>query len=454
MNHPGHRRCRTDVVDKGSLSDVRSVDREIARLAFPALATLLAEPLYVLTDTAIVGHLGTDQLGGLALASTVLLTGYAVFVFLAYGTTAAVSRLIGGGREAEAAHSAVQAVWLALVLGTIMAAVGFLWGYDALRLLGGSGDVLPHGWVYLRTSLFGVPALLLALAGTGYLRGLQDMRIPLVVTVCGVAVNLVIEVVLIIGLGFGIGASALASVIAQWGVAITFVLFIARDVERLSVTLRPALRGIITQLRVGVDLLIRTFSLRAALLVATGVAAGMGTMTLAAHQITFEVWNFLAMVLDSIAIAAQAMIGRLLGQGRGPDAFRVGKRMMWWATVIGVATALVVAASSPILGRLFSSDPAVLAVTSSLLLVAAACQPINSIALTLDGILIGAGDTLFLAVSMAIASAVFIILALTVGATHLGILWLWGSLGVLMTIRAVTLGARFRSGRWARTGSI
>lgn len=452
MGRVATRRCRTSGVDDGVDMDRRAVDREIARLALPALATLLAEPLYVLTDTAIVGHLGTDQLAGLALASTVLLTGYAVFVFLAYGTTAAVARSTGAGRPVEAARTAVQAAWLAAILGSIMVVVGLVWGHDVLRLLGGSGDVLSHGWVYLRTSLIGVPALLVTLAGTGYLRGLQDMRVPLIVTIAGVAVNLVIEVVLIIGLGFGIGASALASVIAQWAVAITFLGFIARDVRRLSVGLRPTVRGVATQLRVGADLLIRTFSLRASLLVATAVAAGMGATVLAAHQITFEVWNFLAMVLDSIAIAAQAIIGRLLGQGRQEIAARVGKRMLRWAMIVGVFAAAVVAATSPVLGHLFSSDAAVVTTTSSLLVVAALCQPVNSIAFTLDGILIGAGDTLFLAVSMAIASAVFIVLALGVGTTHLGVLWLWAALGILMAMRAVMLGMRFRTGRWARTG--
>lgn len=430
------------------------IDREIARLALPALATLLAEPLYVLTDTAIVGHLGTDQLAGLALASTVLLTGYAVFVFLAYGTTAMVARLSGAGRDVEAAETAIQASWLAVVLGSMVVVAGILWGRPALLLLGGSGEVLTNGWVYLRISLAGVPALLLTLAGTGYLRGLQDMRLPLVVTVGGAVVNLVLEVALIVGLGFGIGASALSSVLAQWGVALTFTGFIARDVGRLSVSLRPDLRRMAAQMRIGADLLIRTISLRASLMVATTVAAGMGATALAAHQITFEVWNFLAMVLDSVAIAAQALMGRLLGRGDRAGAIVVARRMLWWAVVIGLVALVAVGASSTVLGRVFSADRAVVAATSSVLLVAALCQPVNSVAFTLDGILIGAGDTRFLAVSMAVASAAFVLLAATVGALQLGLVWLWLALGVLMALRAVMLGLRFHAGSWARTGPV
>lgn len=441
------------MVLKGS-SAHSTVDRDIARLAIPALATLLAEPLYVLTDTAIVGHLGTDQLAGLALASTVLLTGYAIFVFLAYGTTAAVARLAGAGRRTEAADTGVQAVWLASTLGCVMMIVGLVWGHRALEVLGGSGHVLTEGWIYLRTSLFGVPALMVGLAGTGYLRGLQNMHVPLVITVSGVAANLVIEVVLIFGVGFGIGASAVASVVAQWGTALVFLVFIARDVGRLSIPVRPAWTGMVHQLRIGADLLVRTVSLRASLLVSTFVAAGMGASVLAAHQIVFEIWNFLAMVLDSLAIAAQALIGRMLGEGNRGDSILVGRRLLWWATIIGAVALVVVVATSPVLGHLFSNDPDVLHWTISLLVVAGLCQPVNSLAFTLDGILIGAGDTRFLAVSMAVASAVFVGLALTVRGLHGGILWLWGALGVLMAIRAVLLGLRFRSGSWVRVGPI
>ncbi|HTO01976.1 MAG TPA: MATE family efflux transporter, partial [Microthrixaceae bacterium] len=368
---------------------MRQTDREIARLAIPALATLLAEPLYVLTDTAVVGHLGTPQLGGLALASTVLLTGYSIFIFLAYGTTASVARLLGAGDREEAARQAVQSMWLAATIGFGLTVLGLGFGRQALGLLGSGEEVLAYGWTYLWISLLGVPALMLTLAGTGYLRGLQNTRVPLFVTFAGVAANLIIEVALIFGLGFGIGASAFASIIAQWGVAGIYLAIVLRHARSLGAGLRPVPRMISTQLGVGSDLLVRTVALRSSLVVATAVAARMGTVTLAAHQIAFEIWNFLAMALDAIAIAAQALIGRMLGAGDAAEARNSARRMLQWGLAAGFAGLVVVALTSHVLPRIFSADAEVVALAATLLLWVAVLQPVNAVAFVLDGVIIG-----------------------------------------------------------------
>lgn len=430
-----------------------SIDREIARLALPAFATLLAEPLYVLSDTAIVGHLGTVDLAGLALASTVLLAGYAAFVFLAYGTTAGVARLLGAARRDAAAEQAVQSIWLAVVIALVVSTVGLVFGRDLLAALGGEGGVLAAAWIYLSISLPGVPALLIGLAGTGYLRGLQNTRTPLVVTVVGVALNLGLEVILILGFGRGIGASALASVVAQWVVALFYLFGIAADVRTQGVSLAPKPAAMAHQLRVGGDLLVRTVALRAALVVATMVAASLGAVALAAHQIAFELWNFLALIVDSLAIAAQALVGRLLGEGDSAGARAVGRRVLVWSLRLGTVLALAVVASSRILPRVFSGDPRVLSLAATLLLVVGLSQPVNAVAFGLDGILIGAGDTRFLAWSMLLASAFFIALAQFVRLSGLTLIWLWWALAALMITRAALLGLRFAGDSWARTGS-
>ena len=228
----------------------------------PAFGALIAEPLYVLADTAVVGHLGTPQLGGLAVASSVLLTGYAVFIFLAYGTTGAVARLIGAGNEREAAHQAVQGMWLAVCIAAVLVPAGLLSGGWLVRALGASGDLATNAEIYLRISMFGVPALLVTLAGTGYLRGRQDTFTPLAVALGSNVVNLVVELVLINGLGFGIGASALATVLAQTGAAAIYVGRIVRAVRTLDVSVRPDGRAIGLLGRAGGALLLRTAALR------------------------------------------------------------------------------------------------------------------------------------------------------------------------------------------------
>jgi putative MATE family efflux protein len=429
------------------------LDREIARLAIPAFGALIAEPLYVLTDTAVVGHLGTSQLAGLAVASSVLLTLYAVFIFLAYGTTAAVSRLLGAGDEREAAHQAVQSMWLALLIGLGVTVIGLGLSGRLVGLMGAEGVVATNALVYLRISLAGVPAMLLVLAGAGYLRGLQDTRTPLLVAIGTAAANLVIEVTLIYGLGQGIGASALATVLAQVGGAAVYVRRVGRAARRHGAVLAPHPASLAALARVGGDLLIRTAALRAALVVATAVAARLGSVDVAAHVIAFEIWNFLALGLDAIAIAGQAMVGRALGAGYGPGARDAGRRMIEWGVALGALIGVLVAVLRTVLPHLFTDDPEVLALATFLLLWVAALQPVNAVAFVLDGVLIGAGDMRFLAGAMIVAAAVFIPAALLVLALDAGIGWLWASLGLLMATRASTLLARFASDRWIVLGA-
>ena len=428
-------------------------DREILRLALPAFGALIAEPAYILVDTAVVGHLGTPELGGLAVAATVIITGYSLFIFLAYGTTGSVARLLGAGDTARAAHVAVQGLWLALGIGLALALLGALLAEPLVGAMGAEGEVRRHALTYFRISLFGVPALMLTLAGTGYLRGLQDTRTPLVVAIGSNIVNLVLEVALIYGLGFGIGASALATVVAQTGAAAIYVAIVLRAVEAEGAPLRPDARALRALVRVSVDLFVRTAALRAALTVATAVAARLGTIDLGAHQVAFEIWNFLALALDAVAIAGQALTGRFLGAGAVDDARAAARRMVTWGVVGGGVVGVVVAALSPLLPHAFSGDDEVVALAGFLLLFVAAFQPVNGVVFVLDGVLIGAGDMSFLAKAMVGAAAIFLPLAGLVLWLDLGIGALWATIGVLMVTRFVALGWRFRSGVWAVPGA-
>jgi MATE family, multidrug efflux pump len=429
-------------------------DREIARLAIPAFGALIAEPVYVLTDTAIVGHLGTPQLGGLAVASSILLTLYTVFVFLAYGTTAAVSRLLGAGDQREAAHQAVQSLWLAGLIGVVLVAVGLVGADPLVDLMGAEGAVRTNALIYLRISLFGVPALLLVLAGTGYLRGLQDTRTPLLIAVGTGALNLVLEVALIYGLDQGIGASALTTVVAQWVAAGVYLLRIGRAAADRGVDLGPHPASLRRLSVVGRDLLVRTVALRASLLVATAVATRLGTVDLAAHQIAFEIWSFLALALDAIAIAGQAIVGRALGARDALAARGAGRRMIELGVVFGAIAAAAVLAVRTALPHLFTDDQAVAELATFLLVWVAVLQPVNAVAFVLDGILIGAGDMRFLAWAMVVAAAVFIPAAAAVAVLGAGIGWLWASLGLLMATRVVVLLARFAGDRWVVLGAV
>lgn len=427
--------------------------REILRLAVPALGALLAEPLYVLADTAIVGHLGTPQLGGLGVASSILLTGYTVFIFLAYGTTGAVARRMGAGDEAGAAHLAVQGLWMASGLAVVSAGVLFVTGPALIALLGAEGEVAANAETYLRISLLGYPALFATMAGTGYLRGIQDTRTPLAVALGTSVLNVVVQLVLIEGFDRGIGASALSTVLAQTVGAAVYLRIVLGGAIRHGAPLRPD-AAVLRRLGVmGRDLLIRTASLRLCLVVATAVAARIGVVELAGYQVAFEIWTFLALALDALAIAGQSLVATALGARRAPQATATARRILWWCLWFGIGTGVLLLAVRGPLAGFFTDDPAVEAVISDLLVWVALLQPIAAVAFGLDGILIGAGDLRFLAASMAAVAGLFVLAAGAVAVTGAGVDWLWAALGLMMLGRLVPLLVRFGRGRWAVEGA-
>lgn len=435
------------------------LDREIAKLAFPALGALIAEPVYVLADTAVVGNLlGTTELAGLAVASQTLLTIHAIMVFLAYGTTAAVSRLLGANQPTKAAHQAVQGLWLALGAGVLLALITWRLADPILRLIGETDDgnadaVLAQARTYLIVSLWGLPASLLTLSGVGYLRGLQDTTRPLLVAIATAIFNIVLELILIIGFDFEIGASAFATVVAQWIGAGVYLWWIGRDVRSHGIRLGPDLGEIRRLCRVGGALFVRTVSLRLSFTVTVAAASRISTEALAAHEIAFQFFIFTSLALDSVAIAGQSMMGRFLGADDEPGARAAGRRVLGWGVVVGLIALVIFGVGTPFIPDLFTNDPAVASLAVIALIHLALMQPINGVVFALDGILIGAGDQKFLAWAMAIAAVIFIPLVLAVPSFGLGIGWLWGTLWVLMVTRAITLAWRFRTDRWLVLGA-
>jgi putative MATE family efflux protein len=427
---------------------VEATDRDILRLAVPALGALVAEPLYVLTDTAIVGHLGTPQLGGVGVATAVLVSGYAMFIFLAYGTTGTVARLLGAGHPGRAAAQGVQALWLALGIGVALAALGVVFGGPLVSALGATGRTAAYARTYLRISMAGVPAMTLVLAGTGYLRGLQDTRTPLYVAVASAIGNLVLEVVLVYGLDLGVPASAWATVVAQTCAAIAYLLVIGRDVRAQDVPVRPDRRALAGLTRVSADLFLRTMALRATILGATTVATRLGPVEVAAHEVAFQVWNFTALVLDSLAIAAQALVGQRLGAGDAVAARAAARRVLRWSTWCGVASGVLFLSTRTLLPHLFTDDPRVVELAGFLLLFVALLQPVGGVVFALDGILIGAGDLRYLAWAMAAVAVLFLPTLLVVGSMG----WLWAALAGLQVGRLVALTARWRTDKWERVG--
>jgi putative MATE family efflux protein len=431
----------------------RAQDREILRLALPALGALVAEPLYLLTDSAIVGTLGTAPLAGLGLAATVLTTAVSLCVFLAYGTTAVVARRIGAGDAAGALRFGLDGMWLAVAVGLLLTAGGMLAGPALLDLMGASDAVRPHAVTYLRVSLLGIPAMLLVLAATGVLRGLQDTRTPFVVAAVSAAANAALSALFVLGLGWGVAGSAAATVLAQVGAAAAYLVVLAPALRRHEVPLAPDLRGVRRAASAGGHLLLRTATLRAALVAATVVAASFGDDELAAHHVVFLVWGLLALVLDAIAIAAQALTGRWLGAGDAALTRATTRRMVQWGVVGGLVLGLLVLAVSPVLPALFSADPQVRSLMTAALVVAALLQPVAGVVFVLDGVLIGAGDNRYLALSGLLTLVVFGLAVTAVVQLDGGLSALWWAIGAFMATRLAVLVHRARGDRWLVLGA-
>ncbi|KOU62612.1 multidrug transporter MatE [Streptomyces sp. MMG1533] len=431
----------------------RRHDREIVALAVPAFGALVAEPLFVMADSAIVGHLGTAQLAGLGVASALLMTAVSIFVFLAYATTAAVARRVGADDLQAAIRQGMDGIWLALLLGALVIAVVLPTAPTVVELFGASDTAASYATTYLRISALGIPAMLVVLAATGVLRGLQDTKTPLYVAIGGFVANGALNVGLVYGADLGIAGSAWGTVIAQCGMAAAYLVVVVRGARRHGASLRPDAAGIRASAQAGVPLLVRTLSLRAILMIATAVAARLGDADIAAHQIILSLWSLLAFALDAIAIAGQAIIGRYLGADDPEGARNVCRRMVQWGIAAGVVLGVLVVISRPVFLPLFTSDSVVKDAALPALVIVALSQPICGVVFVLDGVLMGAGDGPYLAWAMLVTLAVFIPAAFLVPALGGGLTALWAAMTLMMTVRMLTLWLRSRSGRWLVTGA-
>lgn len=436
--------------------------RQILALAVPAFLALVAEPLFLLADTAIVGHLGTPQLAGLGVAGAILVTAAGLFVFLAYGTTSIVARQVGAGHQRAALASGLDGVWLALLLGVPTAAGVALAAEPLCAVFGASADVLAHAVTYLRISSAGVPGMLVALAATGALRGLQDTRTPLVASIGGFGGNVVLNLWFVLGLGWGIAGSAWGTVAAQTAMAAGLVVIVVRRAVGLRAPLRPEPGRVLRAAVTGVPLLVRTVALRAILLVTTWVAAGLGDVPLAAHQVASTIWTFQAFALDALAIAAQALTGKALGAGDVAGARSATSTMVRWGGWSGLVLGVLLASLHRVLPVLFTTDPAVRDALAVALLVVGATGWLSGLVFVVDGVLIGAGDGRWLAGAMAATFALYLPLVLLVHAgtarleslgDPLAVGVLWVVFMAFMAIRWGFLRHRVRGDAWLVTGA-
>ncbi len=431
----------------------RRQDREIARLAVPAFAALISEPVFLLADAAIVGHLGTPQLAALGIAGVVIQTVVGLFVFLAYGTTSSVARSIGAGDRRDALSLGVDGLWLALLIGVALVAVTVVATPAIVAAFDAGPQVTRFAIAYLGIAAFGILALLVMFAATGVLRGLQDTKTPLAVAIAANVVNIALNLLFVYGFGWGIRGSAAGTLVAQGAAAAVIVYVVVGAARKSGASLRPHRRGVVAAWRVGVPLMVRTLTLRAALLLTVYVAATISTPAVAAHQVAFTIWTFLAFALDAIAIAGQAITGKLLGASDAAGARAATRRMIWWGVVCGFGLGGLIAVSRPLVVPLFSPDAQVQDLLAGVLLIVAVHQPVAGIVFVLDGVLIGAGDGRYLAWAGLVNLLAFVPMAVVVMVTDGSLTALWWAFSGFMVIRMLTLLWRARTDRWLVLGA-
>ena len=424
-------------------------DREILRLAVLALGALAAQPTFVLVDTAIVGHLGTPQLAALGIAGLVLGGVFAMFNFLAYGTTSQVTRAAGAGARETADRLGAQAFWLSFAIGTSVAVAVAVAAEPIVALMGAEGRTAEFAVQYLRIAVVGLPFSFLVLGGQGYFRGISDLRTPLLIEVVANGVNVVLVAVFVYGFDWGIQGSAAGTAIAQAGMGLAFLARMLRSTHG-RFGFRPELLRRL--LGIGRHLFVRTTSLYASFLVAGAVAARFGDASIGAHQVAIQLWFFLALLLDSIAIAGQVIVGRMLGAGNSEGAYAASARMIALTVYLGLGFGALMLAFEDVVPRIFTSDPEVLERAHELWPIFALMQPLNGAVFALDGILIGAGDARYLMWSMLTSMAAAVTVALAALAYDWGIVGVWAALLVLICVRLATLSARFTRRRWLVTG--
>ncbi len=426
--------------------------RRITALALPALVVLAAEPLYVLVDTAVVGHLGPVPLAALTIGGTLMTIAAWRGNGLAYGTTSRAARRFGADDRAAAVAEGVQASWLALTVGVALTIIAMLAAGPVTALMaGGKPEVATAAASWLRIAALGIPGLLLATAGNGWLRGVQDFRRPLRYVLGANLLSAVLCPILVYPVGWGLEGSAVANVTAQTLAGALFV----RALIRERVPLAPQAAVIRRQLAVGRDLLIRGGAMHLCFLSAAAVAARFGVATLGAHQIALQLWFFCALALDAVAIAAQALVGAALGGGREAEARALALRITGYGLAGGALFALVIGLGSGFLPGLFTNDPQVRAEAMVAWPWFVALLPVAGVVYALDGVLIGAGDMRYLRNLTLIATLGAFLPAIWLAyALQLGLAGIWSGLTLFIAVRLFAQLDRLRTGRWIVLGAV
>lgn len=382
------------------------LDKDIFRFSVPTLGALVAEPVMLMCDTAMVGRLGITALAGVGVSSTVLNTCVGLFIFLAYAASPHIAQHVARNNITSALNSGVNGLWLSLGIGSLVMMLGYSTSSYVVHWFTKDPATAAVALSYLDISFLGLIPILVSTAATGILRGLSDTVTPLKVMGIGCGCNVALNYLLIYPCGFGVVGSALGTVIAQWGMAIFFVWKILQHCRGHQVALRPGKEGLSVFGTQGGWLFLRSLVMRIGLLIIMRIAASTGTIGLASVHIQMTLLSLYSLTMDSLAIAAQLLMGKARGTYSNPNSYpitgpmkRIISRLTLWSFILGIVCSLILSLISPFIGKLFSNNSTVISYTLWLTLLSALTAPLAAYVFTTDGIAMGLQDNKYLSLA-------------------------------------------------------
>jgi putative MATE family efflux protein len=445
-------------VRRATVLDEARLDRSVLALAWPVLVQQVALSLVQLVDTFLVGHLGSDALAGVGLATFIQWTPQAGVFAITAGTIAVLARNVGGGERENASVSLRQGLLLALLWGVVSMLFVFLTAAWSLGVMGATGQTLELGATWLRWASPGVLASSVLFVANGALQGAGDTRTPMLVMLIVNVVNAIVAYTLIHGsfwlprlgvAGSGIGFSTsqvlgLLIILAlltrgRSGLRLDWRAFLTIE----SVTMRRILN-------VGVPSGLEQVQFQFAMLAYTRIISSLGTTALAAHSVAIRIQGLAFMPGMAFSQASTAMTGQALGAGNPRLAERAAFSAVRIALAIQIGVALMLALFGGPITRIFIDDPTVTGTGRKLLLIFAVAQPGIAVGFTLAGALRGAGDTRAVMMIFAISPWIMRVILAYFFAVVLGwgIAGAWlGAVGDMWT-RAALVALRFRRGHW------
>ena len=397
----------------------RAVRKQLAAIAIPTLGQLIAEPIFILADTAFVGTISDTALAGLSIGSTIILTSVGLCLFLAYSTTSRVSILMGSGRTREGLKAGTSGMWLATLIGAVLTLAIVGGAYPISYALGARGAVLDSATVYVHTAGLGITETLIAYAANGMFRGLRKANITLWSAVAGAVVNILLDALFIFVFHWGVAGSGIATGIAQWLMCAIVVLYLLPILRRHQVTLKPDFTGVKESAGDGLMLFVRTAALRVGMVATIMVATAMGTRVLASFQVINSSWNLALNVLDAIGVGGQALVGAALGAKNIKLVHSLIKEIERAGIIWGAYVGLLFAIFGYTGAHLFTTDAQTAQIIAVCAVVVGIFFPYHGWLWALDGVLIGAGDFTYLAKLCSVSAVAHIVfLIITFFAVH------------------------------------